>query len=331
MSQQIPWTVGRLKAELADVADDTVVVVNVPDPNDPKLVDEQIVVDAGFGTVDWGDGKGPQADVYFGLQTQIPEDYLPRPWPKRQASERAAVTDLNDRRPATPGPVRLLVPDLDGGEGYPDIDALEEVLLTLRGWESDALGEDQEPMELPPPVADGAALQALQRVAVALPPPQGERAEKAGYTGRLLSPATGRGMDVAAARGTIIERSPIRVVRVDAADAAVLGRLADALAETTDDDIASAADQVLGARGIETDEPTRHIARIARRLAELFKVEQSLTEDQRALVDLIEAAPPADDLVLSADQHEAYRTLALALNKILTGGDPLARWAFLGE
>ncbi|MEV4013125.1 hypothetical protein AB0J35_21710 [Nonomuraea angiospora] len=45
-----------------------------------------------------------------------------------------------------------------------------------------------EPGELPAPLADGAALEALRRLKTVLAPTQGGRATAVGPTGRLLAP-----------------------------------------------------------------------------------------------------------------------------------------------
>jgi Family of unknown function (DUF6225) len=70
------WTVGQLKAALAGVPDDTPLVVNAADACDPTVADEQVIVGAGFGTPDWGDGYGPEPDTLFGLDCEIPEELL---------------------------------------------------------------------------------------------------------------------------------------------------------------------------------------------------------------------------------------------------------------
>lgn len=79
---RVAWTVGQLKAALATIADDTPLVVNAANPSEPNVADEQAVVGAGFGAVDWGDGYGPEPDTVFGLDCEIPEGY-PRAKPDR--------------------------------------------------------------------------------------------------------------------------------------------------------------------------------------------------------------------------------------------------------
>jgi hypothetical protein len=70
------WTAGQLKAALADLPDNTPVAVRAVDGYDPQVCDEQVITGAGFGTVDWGDGYGPEQSKVFGLDCEIPEDQL---------------------------------------------------------------------------------------------------------------------------------------------------------------------------------------------------------------------------------------------------------------
>jgi hypothetical protein len=70
------WTARQLKAALAGIPEDTPLVVNAVDANYPDLADEQVIVGAGFGTVDWGDGYGPEPDGVLGLDCEIPEGLL---------------------------------------------------------------------------------------------------------------------------------------------------------------------------------------------------------------------------------------------------------------
>jgi hypothetical protein len=70
------WTVGQLRAALAAIPDDTPLVVNAVDTSAPDFADEQVLVGAGFGTVNWGDGYGPEPDTFFGLDCEMPERLL---------------------------------------------------------------------------------------------------------------------------------------------------------------------------------------------------------------------------------------------------------------
>lgn len=78
----------------------------------------------------------------------------------------------------------MLVPDLDNDLLHV-LNELEELLLTYSVWENTG---QVEPGKLPAPLAGGAALEAPRRLATVLAPTQGERAIKAGTTGRLLAP-----------------------------------------------------------------------------------------------------------------------------------------------
>lgn len=81
------WSVGQLKEALAAVPDETPLVVNAVDTSDPVAADEQVVVGAGFGLVNWGDGYGFEPDTLFGLDCEMPEGLLrSKPdRPRRQA------------------------------------------------------------------------------------------------------------------------------------------------------------------------------------------------------------------------------------------------------
>src|SRR5690348_14925924 len=80
------------------------------------------------------------------------------------------------------GPVTRLVPDFDD-ELTGALNQIEELLLEVAGWED----EDPE-VAWPPPLANGAALRAVQRIWATVAPTQGKRARAAGHTGRLLAP-----------------------------------------------------------------------------------------------------------------------------------------------
>jgi len=70
------WSAGQLKRALAAIPDGTPLVVNAVDTSDPQVADEQVVVGAGFGTVNWGDGYGPERDAFFALDCEMPEGTL---------------------------------------------------------------------------------------------------------------------------------------------------------------------------------------------------------------------------------------------------------------
>jgi Family of unknown function (DUF6225) len=70
------WTVGQLRAALTGIPDDTPLVANTVDYSGPNVADEQVIVGAGFGTINWGDGYGTEPDAVFGLQCEIPEALL---------------------------------------------------------------------------------------------------------------------------------------------------------------------------------------------------------------------------------------------------------------
>jgi hypothetical protein len=95
------WTVGQLKAALVGIPDDTPLAVNAVDTADPDFADDQIIVGAGFGTIDWGDGYGRKPSKVFGLNCEIPESPLETK-PKRP-----------QRQPLRSAPVRQPEPEPD--------------------------------------------------------------------------------------------------------------------------------------------------------------------------------------------------------------------------
>jgi hypothetical protein len=67
------WTVGTLRSALAGIPDDTPLVISAADVDDPDFAIEQVITGAGFGTIDCGDGYGPEQSKVFGLGCAIPE------------------------------------------------------------------------------------------------------------------------------------------------------------------------------------------------------------------------------------------------------------------
>ena len=63
------WTVGKLRAALDGLPDDLLVIAHTADPDDPTVADDQVITDAGFGQINWGDGYGLEEDrSAFGLE-----------------------------------------------------------------------------------------------------------------------------------------------------------------------------------------------------------------------------------------------------------------------
>lgn len=100
MTAQRAWTVGALRAAITGLPDDTLLIVNAPDFTDPDFVTEQVITSAGFGTVDWGDGYGPEQSKVFGLECEIPDG----PIELRAGRARALTTDepLTRHMPRSP-------------------------------------------------------------------------------------------------------------------------------------------------------------------------------------------------------------------------------------
>lgn len=65
------FTAGQLRAAIAGLDDDAPVVLHVATDED-DVADTQIVVDAGRGSIGWGDGYGLEPDPLFALQCAWP-------------------------------------------------------------------------------------------------------------------------------------------------------------------------------------------------------------------------------------------------------------------
>ncbi|MGK5558000.1 hypothetical protein ACSNOI_40980 [Actinomadura kijaniata] len=223
--------------------------------------------------------------------------------------------------------VRVVVPDLVE-DGLPDWSPLEEVLAVLEDWELQPVPAGMEPMRLRPPITGGIAHEALGRVSAALDRTQGEHALRAGMTGTLYSPA-GDGERRGPGGGQLVERTPLRIVFLRAADMRVLAELPAAL--VGDEDVADAAEQVGRDYGITHSTPhgaLTHMIGLARRLSLLLHIAIDAPAEQQALLDLLQAADPADDVVLDAAHGGAHRDLLHALQSALALA-PLGRRSIL--
>jgi cytosine/adenosine deaminase-related metal-dependent hydrolase len=63
------FTAGQLRAAIADLADDAPVLVHVATDED-DVADDQIIVSAGYGEIDWADGYGAEPDPIFALECE---------------------------------------------------------------------------------------------------------------------------------------------------------------------------------------------------------------------------------------------------------------------
>ncbi|MFI0453677.1 hypothetical protein [Actinomadura sp. 6N118] len=208
----------------------------------------------------------------------------------------------------------VLIPDLDE-EITHALTALEEVLLTLDGAEADG-------MPVPGALAGGAALAAVRRLWSVLAPTQGDRARRAGLTGRLLAP-DGRH-----------EHIPLRVVDVEAADVDQLAAAARALGDPHADELVhDAVDEV----GDAVFQPGDMRAGVGRRLVVAIAALAGVLDlaDTPAAVmlrDRLAAAAhadgPAADVVLTEAEERAYGETVTRINQMWSQGDPLQRWAY---
>ncbi|NEK86480.1 LuxR family transcriptional regulator [Blastococcus saxobsidens] len=219
------------------------------------------------------------------------------------------------RRGDTPAGQRtVLVVDLDG-EPLAPLRALEEILLCLGTWEDDDRrhpGTDTEPLRLPPPLADRAALAAVQRLLTALAPTQSQGSG----CGRLLAP-DGR-----------YEQAPMTALTLPTADIDLLSATAAALGHPRlNADIAELVDahaaQLAG--GYRRADRTKLVSLLAR-LAGLLDL--SPTDDTRLLTTRLQAAPPGADCVLSDAEEAAHARTADRMNHIWAHGSGIDRYLY---
>jgi hypothetical protein len=208
----------------------------------------------------------------------------------------------------------VLVVDLDG-EPLAPLRALEEILLSLRTWEDDDRrdpGTDTEPLRLPAPLADRAALAAVQRLLAALAPTQ----FRGPGCGRLLAP-DGR-----------YEHAPMTALTLPAADIDLLCETAAALGRPgLDVDIAELVDAHAEqfTLGYRRTEPTELVSLLAR-LAGLLDL--APTDDTRLLTARLRAAPPGTDCVLSDAEEAAHARTADRMNHLWAHGSGIDRYLY---
>ncbi|MEV8635697.1 hypothetical protein AB0395_28955 [Streptosporangium sp. NPDC051023] len=183
-------------------------------------------------------------------------------------------------------PCTTLMPDLDR-DFLSVLFSLEELLVTYVIWEQDG---EIAPGELPAPLADRVADDALHRIWDVLPYSRGGIAE-IGRTGHLLADDGYR-------------YPPLHLVSVDQADIATLSAVARLLGDPY-------APEVVG-RGLRQghismspEELVIRVARLATQLAGL--VELAGTPDAEVLRARLVTAGSAEDIVLSPAEEAAYR------------------------
>lgn len=206
-------------------------------------------------------------------------------------------------------PVRpILLPDLDA-ELTTALTHIEEVLLSLGGWEDDPAAD---PVELPSPIAGGVALRAVRRLWDAVAPTQGEYAGRAGLTQTMYSP-DGR-----------YEHIPLRLAHLDQDDVDVLAAAAKQLtAPVSDWHVRDALDQMARAFNATGDE----LSVRAIRLANLLDM-RTADPDSQAIVRVLDGEGRAARMVLTEAEEQAYRRVTREMNHRWTDGSPIAVWGY---
>ncbi|MEU7002570.1 hypothetical protein [Nonomuraea sp. NPDC046570] len=199
----------------------------------------------------------------------------------------------------------VLLPDL-GDDLVHVLNELEKLLLTYAIWESEG---DVEVGELPAPLEGRVALEALQRVSSMIAVTQGRRAPVVGRGGRLLA-ADGR-----------YELVPLRLVDVAQADVDTLAAAARVLGDPDAGDVVR--------EGLEEGRADMSGAGLVLRAAQLAALlGLAATDDSKLLCGRLAAAGPADDVVLTAGQQDAYQRTVTRLNAMWALGDPAERYHY---
>ncbi|HVA41929.1 MAG TPA: hypothetical protein VNF50_00435 [Acidimicrobiales bacterium] len=203
----------------------------------------------------------------------------------------------------------VAVPDTEGELGTL-LEDLEEVLLAL--LPGDGRLEDDDP--LPAPLGDGTALEALRRIESEVLPAERVPA---------VSPLAPDGH---------FELVPLRFVRLDPADLATLAEALAALGLAT-----------LPGRNELVGDVLDERAAGRRRLGEQGRSVGELVADFARAHGLLDLVPDADTelladrldnragrVVLTGDEHEAYRRLTERALAMFHSGDALARFLYRG-
>jgi hypothetical protein len=206
-----------------------------------------------------------------------------------------------------------LVPDLDDELCFA-LDLVEEVLLALaaREWNPDG------PTVLAGPLVGWVALEALARVEGAIAPTQSSDDRPAPCGGRVLAP------------DRRYEHRPLRLVRIDEADLAVLSAAAAALGhQLAIDPCGQLAEAVTAGAEAATGKGP---AATPMRIVELFARVTGLldladTDDSVRLARRV-AAVGDYDLVLSAAEEVAYQRTVDRFNEMWTSGSEIDRYLY---
>ncbi|HEY3561805.1 MAG TPA: hypothetical protein VGL05_30275 [Kribbella sp.] len=227
----------------------------------------------------------------------------------------------------------VLVPDVE--ELVPLFVHAEELLLQLAVSEEDS-AEDPEPWVLPAPIAGREALVTLYRVWEVLRGALDELARPRIEPGASTRPRLFHGS---------YEHASFRAVPIATADRRLLAAAVDQLevalmpaarrgagkeaGNPWDRKRLSDLTELLEQIADGESKPTTRTELIQPvvRLSRLLNLPPD--DDAAVLLDVVRASAEAGtDAQLTSAQNEAYGRIATRVNTILTGGDPLARWAY---
>lgn len=214
-----------------------------------------------------------------------------------------------------------LVPDLDDELVYV-LNQAEELLLTLRAWESDP----DAPAVLPDPLAAGGALDALHRLQDAITPTQTRTTLAGQQLPATVGPALLLGPDGR------YEHRPLRLVTLAQADldllAAATATMGHALAAAPAGELAEAlgagAEAACSLTYGSTPTPVDIVTGLTRALGVLDLAPDADTE----LLTSLLAVPPTAAVTLTPAADAAYARLADRINTMWADGSDLDRFGY---
>jgi len=201
----------------------------------------------------------------------------------------------------------VVVPDLQSAPPVNVLTVVEEILLTLRGWEADAALDPDDELQLPAPFADGRALAAAHRVQDAL---RGTQDIDPGQRGGLYGP------------GGRYEHTPLTIVSVEVVDVEDLAAVAAGIGSpTVVEAVQDATEAITAAYRTTRTDVAEQLARLTGLLDLAWSTEAEL------LAPRIRATAQKTTVWPTDEEEAAYQRLVTRLNTMATGS-AVDRWLY---
>lgn len=203
-----------------------------------------------------------------------------------------------------------------------DLERIEELLLTLQDWATDAASDGGDSWE-PPEVLTDATIAAVDRIYQALRPTQTRREPGVEHDvepdGPIWVAADGRN-----------QLAVLSFVPIAAADIALVGEAAAELGRPDGDrSVKDAIDQIEDLRRPTVDQRERERRGVVVTAARIHGMLDLADTADTALLHQARRAvgEDAEEIVLTAEQEAAYHRTVDRITMIATLSDPLTRWA----